>query len=197
MIFYCCCLPFTYSLEIKLFFIKNVVFSFPQSNKAAHVLCHIPALSILSESRIGEWFFAPEEITVLAQFFGNNDISVSDLEVGQNVKVVVQWLPNHFGPSVLFDAHNAWKVTQLKLSDKNESKNADVDLSSSYSDVDYFGLNVVSCIARTDHHMYLVVEVVDWNSPDAKLKAKLPKKISSHGNKVIFFVTRGLVDTVN
>ncbi len=145
-------------------------------------MCQIPALSVLSESKIGEWFYAPDEVTVLAEFHGNNDVKVQDLEIGEVVQVKLEWSPEGKPMSLLYDAHNAWKVAHLtRISDKMVD-----NVSTNREDVDYFGLNVVSCIARTDHHMYLVVEIVDWNSPDAKLKTCLPKKIPVRGRKVKF-----------
>jgi hypothetical protein len=144
-------------------------------------LCHIPALSILSESKIGEWFYAPEEVTVLAEFPGNSDVKVQDLEIGEVVQVNLEWTPGGKPTSLMFDAHNAWKVTRLTRISASQIADS---TTSNLEDVDYFGLNVISCIARTDHHMYLVVEIVDWNSPDAKLKVCLPKKIPVRGKKV-------------
>ena len=144
-------------------------------------MCHIPALSVLSKSRIGEWFYAPDEVTVLAEFHGNRDVKVQDLEIGEVVQVDLEWTPGEKPTSLLYNAHNAWRVTRLTRSETSQMADS---TSTNLEDVDYFGLNVISCIARTDHHMYLVVEIVNWNSPEAKLKACLPKKIPVHGRKV-------------
>ena len=110
------------------------------------MLCHVPALSVLSESKIGEWFYAPDEITVLAEFYGNSEVKVRDLEIGEVVQVDLEWTPGGKPTSLLYDAHNAWRVTRLTRFETSQMADS---TSTILEDVDYFGLNVVLCIAPT------------------------------------------------
>ena len=153
------------------------------------MLCHIPALSILSEFHIGQWFYAPEEITVLAHYVAD---TVENVEIGSKVDVNIE-----YSNAEKTFAEGTWNVTRLQISDdvtvdntaentdKDETNVVDVERRASQCD-GYVALNVISCIARTDFHMYLVVEIVDWTSPDAKLKVQFPKQIPLRGSKVRF-----------
>jgi hypothetical protein len=151
-------------------------------------LCHIPALSILSEFHFGQWFYAPEEITVLAHLVTD----VKNIVIGQKVDVNIEYSTDKKSSNKFVDG--TWKVTRLQMSENASNHRISVTDTNYVVDVlekpashcdDYVALNVISCIARTDFHMYLVVEIVDWTSPDAKLKVQLPKEIPLRGTKVI------------